>query len=58
MAYIHNGLKFLFIERHFSYDLYGAGPLRIVVDRNSNRVIGDFMVGKAPDTVGNKKRKV
>ena len=60
MSYLHNGLQFKFLSRHYKHDLYGSGPLRIMIDRQTKRVIGDFMAGKAPDILGNKiqKRKV
>jgi len=57
MKYLHNGLWFQFIERHFSYDLYASGPIRIMIDRQTKRVIGDFMAGKALDILGNKIQK-
>lgn len=57
MKYLHNGIWFRFISRHNKHDLYGSGPLRITVDLNPKRVIGEFMVEKAPDIVGNKQQK-
>lgn len=57
MKYLHNGIFFKFLARHFSYDLYGSGDLRIMVDRRTKRVIGEFMIGKAPEIRGDKNPK-
>lgn len=42
MKYLHNGIWFQIISHHTQFDLYGSGPLRIIVDRRTKRVICEF----------------
>jgi len=46
MSYLHKGIWFHFISRHHSYDLYGRGLLRILVDHKTKKVIVDYITSK------------
>lgn len=46
MKYLHNGVWFSFLARHFEYDIFGIGSLRILVDRKTKRVIKEFMLSE------------
>lgn len=56
MKYLHNGIWFYFIKSFpLSFnDLYGIGPLRIIVNSLSRRVVREFMI-EDPESMEIKK---
>jgi len=58
MKYLHNGVWFFYIKTlplSMYNDLYGIGPLRIIVNHKSRRVIRKFIIEENPEAVEIKK---